>query len=333
MTTDNPAASTSPQTPPRKRRHIFRWIVLAVLAIIVIGALVVYMNLNRIVRATVEKQSTASLNQQTSLQSANVSLFGGDVSLNNFQITSPSGFQSPTMMSLGGIDVETSFGELRQDPIHISSIGITDPKMVIEMKGTSFNIKQFIDGLPPGDPKPQEGEPIKLVINSLSVNGAQVIFRPDVAALSSIPGLGDAGIKSEYVLSIPPIQMKNIGTGEGAENGAAIKEVVTLLVTELAAKAAESEQLPPEVRQLLSLNVEQITELAKQKISEEVGKQLDRVSQEISKDLPPAATQALEGILRNPQEAAKDPGKALEQGLGQILGGKKDQPPPSTQPK
>ena len=335
MTTDNSTTANPPAEIPRKRRHVFRWIVLGLLLVIIIAAGVVVMKLDGIVRSVVEKQSTASLNQQTTLKSAHVSLLGGKVSLNDLKITSPSGYQAPAMMSLGAIDVQASVGELRQDPIKVSSIAINNPEMVIEMQGTNFNIKKFIDSLPAGEEKPADAsEPLKLVISSLNVNGAKVIFRPDTAALSALPGLDKAGLKSEYVLTIPPLSLKDIGTGEGSKNGAAIKEVITLLVTELANKATQSEQLPPELRQLLSLNVDQITEMAKAKVSAEVTKQLDKVRADIEKKLPGEAGQAIGDILKNPQGAATNPTKAIEEGLGGLLGGKKDQKqPPATKPK
>jgi hypothetical protein len=190
------------------------------------------------------------------------------------------------------------------------------------MKGKDFNIKKFIDQLPPGEDKPVEGEePMKLIINDLKVQGAQVVFRPDIQAMSSLPGIGDAlkGLKQEYVLKIPDLSMQNVGTGEGNQNGAEVKEIVTLLVTELSAKATQSEQLPPELRQLLSMNVADITNLAKQKLGEEVNKHLGRVTEDMKTKLPPDAAQAVEGILKDPSAALKDPGKAIEKGLGDII--------------
>jgi hypothetical protein len=136
------------------------------------------------------------------------------------------------MMSLGGIDVDAKISELRQDPLRVGHIAIREPKLVIEMKGSEFNIKKFIDQLPAGEPKPADNsEPLKLIINDLQVRGATVVFRPDIAAVSALPGVGDAlkGIKQEYTLTIPDLAMQNIGSGEGNQNGAQIKEIVTLL--------------------------------------------------------------------------------------------------------
>src|SRR3954471_707023 len=202
MTTDTATASASPSPMPRHTgRRIFKWIVILVLLVLIVGGVVLYMNLNHIVKVTVEKQSASSLNVPTSLGGANVSLFGGSVNLNDFTVSSPAPFNAQ-MMALGGIDVQTKFNELRADPVRISSININSPKLVIEMHGTDFNIKKFIDSLPAGEDKPTpEGEkPLKLVIGKLNLTGAQVIFRPDLQALAAIPGVGQnlGGLKNEY---------------------------------------------------------------------------------------------------------------------------------------
>jgi uncharacterized protein involved in outer membrane biogenesis len=338
MTTDNPTSPTPPASPtpekpstPAKKgpMRIVGKILLVLIVLIVIGLVVVFMKLNEIVRRTVETQSTASLNVPTKLQAANVSVFGGEVGLKGFDVGSPEGFKAPAMMSLGGIDVGVKLSELRGDPIKVNQIDIKDPKMVIEMQGMAFNIKKFIDSLPAGEePKTSEGkEPLKLIINDLKVTGAQVIFRPDLQAMSAVPGIGKglSGIKQEYVLSIPPLNLQNIGSGEGNQNGAAIKEIVSLLVTQLAAKATESDQLPPELRQILGMNVKDITNMVKAKIGEQVNQQLGKVTEELNKKIGGEAGQALGDILKNSTGSGEgsttkpDVGKAVEQGLGNLL--------------
>jgi hypothetical protein len=359
MATENPPTGPSTSTfegapdPTRKSGggigRVIKWVVILVLLLVIVGGVVLYMNLNSIVRSTVEKQSAASLNVPTKLEGANVSLFGGDVTLSNFHVGSPEGFVGD-MMQLGGIDVGVKVSELREDPLRVNQINISNPKLVIEMKGRDFNIKKFVDQLPAGETRPADNtEPLKLIINNLKVTGAQVVFKPDVQALSSLPGIGQnlGGLKNEYVLTIPPLEMQNIGTGEGNQNGAEIKEIVTALVQQLAAKAAESDQLPPEIRQVLSLNVADIANLAKQKLGEELNKQLDKVSQDLQKKLPGEIGKSLEGVLKDPAGAAtnpakaledvtKDPGKALQQGLGGLLGDRQKKSPataPATPPR
>src|SRR5687768_1340021 len=268
---------TTTEAPPKKKRRVFRWILLILLLVVVGGIAFLWINLNGIVRRTVEKQSASALNVDTKLGGANVSIFGGKVNLSDFTVGSPEGFVAPEMLSLGGIDVAVKLNELRNDPIHVASINVSNPKLVLEQKGMGFNVKKFVEQLPPGeeDPPAEGEEPINLIIDDLKITGAQVVFRPDPSALSAVPGLADKiKLKSEYVLNIPPIEMKNIGTGEGASNGAAIKDVTTMIVTGMAQKAAESNDLPPELRQILSGDLSQLTELAKAKLGAEVNKQL-----------------------------------------------------------
>jgi hypothetical protein len=205
--------------------------------------------------------------------------------------------------------------------------------MVIEMQGMNFNIKKFIDSLPAGEETktPEGKEPLKLIINDLKVNGAQVIFRPDLQALSAVPGIGQnlGGLKQEYVLSIPPLELQNIGSGEGNQNGAAIKEVVSLLVTQLAAKATQSDQLPPELRQVLSMNVTEITNMVKAKIGEQVNKQLGKINEELNQKLGGEAGKAIGDVLKSSTAGGggattkPDVGKAVQQGLGDLLNKKK----------
>ena len=328
-----PPAPDATTAPPRKKRGIFKWVLLVLLLIVVGGVAFLYINLNRIVRATVEKQSAASLNVPTELGGANVSLFGGDVSLSNFTVGSPAGFDAERMLSLGEVNVTSSISDLRSDPVRMETIDIVRPRMVIEMKGKEFNVKKFIDSLPQGDPTPPEEEkPMKLIIDKLKITGAEVVFRPDPSVLSAIPGLdvSKLDIKNEYNLQIPPLELNNIGTAEGAQNGVAIKDVATLLVTQLAAKAAESEQIPPELRTLLSGNVSDMINVAKAKIGEELNKQVGKITADLKEKIGGELGESVGQILSDPNKLKQDPGKAIQEGLGGLInrqtGGSTTQP-------
>lgn len=296
---------------------IVKWIVLILVLIIVIGGVVLYLNLNRIVRTTVASQTTQSLNLQTLVGGANVSLVGGDLTLSNMEIASPKGFSAPQLFTLSGIDVAVKYSQLRSDPIRIQSINIQNPKLVLEQSGGKFNVQAVMDQLsqdksaPPGDGKRQEGQPLRLIIDQLKVSGATVTVRP------GIPGL-----KDQYDLTLPPITLANIGSGDGNQNGAAIKEVVMLLVTTMTSKAADSDQAPAQLKELLNLNVNQLAA----KLQEKFNTQIAKVADDLAKKLPGKLGEALGGAMKNPEEALKNPGQALG---GLLQGGNK---PPSTQP-
>ncbi|MGB7158629.1 MAG: hypothetical protein WBD40_11220 [Tepidisphaeraceae bacterium] len=327
-TTPPPAGASATPPPPRKKRGLLKWTLLSLLVIILGGGALLYINLNRIVRATVEKQSAASLNVPTTLGGANVSLFGGRVSLSDFTVGSPAGFNAERMLSLGEISVGTKLSELRNEPIRIQTIDVVRPRMTLEMQGTQFNVKKFIDALPPTDPS----ETMKLVIDNLKVSGAEVVFKPDPSALASLGIKPESlNLKPEYILQIPNIEMNNIGTGEGAQNGAAVKEVVTLLVTSMASKATASEQIPPELRAILKGNVSDMVNVAKAKLGEEMNKQVGKITEDLKSKLGSELGGTVGEALKDPNKLKEDPGKAIQEGLGGLLNREKGGA--TTQPK
>jgi hypothetical protein len=313
-----PPSSQAPATPAAPARRggigrIIKWIVLVVIVLVVGALAIVYFNLNGIVRRTVETQATSSLDLKTTLGSANVNIFGGSVNLGDLSIASPPGYKAPSMLSLNDAGVKVSLGELRGDPVHVKQVTLDSPRIVLEANGTKLNVQAITDRQSKTPPSPTDSskpsEPLKLIIDDFTVTNAQVALRPGV----SIPG-----VKEEYALSLPPISLKNIGNAEGNQNGVAIKEVVVMLLTTVAAKAAESDQLPPELKNLLSMNVDQL----KAQLGAEVNKQIQNVTKDLEKKLPGDLGKQAGDVLQN-----KDGGKSLEKGVQDILGGGKKKGP------
>ena len=290
---------------------IVKWIVLGVVGLVVIVALVVYFNLNGIVRSTVESQGTQQLNVSTTLSGASVSLFGGSLGLDDLEIASPPGFEAPKILTLDGASVEVSYGQLRQDPIHMQQVQIKGPKLVIEQAGGKLNFRELMDRASQTGDKPatggkrEPGEPMHLIIDHLAISNAAVVIRP-----------GIPGVAQQIDIPLPAINMEQVGTGEGNRNGAALKEVVMEVIATMTAKAAESDKVPPELKALLSGNLKEMaSQLADQGVK--------KLTAELEKKIPGQAGKMLEGVLNNPGQATSNPSGAIEQGLGQLLGGEK----------
>jgi len=290
--------------------------VVVVLLVVVVAA--VFFNLNRIVHDTVETQASSSLNLQTTLGGANLSLFGQSVNLTDLQIANPPGFNAPKLLSLRDAGVKVSLGQLRQDPIHITEVNLVGPELVIEQAGGKFNFNAVMDQLPKTDaPAPgTQTEPMKLIIDRLVVTNARVLIRP------GIPGLD-----KELSIPLPAIELKGIGTGEGAQNGAAVKEVVMQLVTAMASKATESDLLPPELRVLLSTNVKDLARMATDRFKREIG----NVTEKIGKEVESAVGDVIKNVkvpegIKLPD--GKDAGQAVQKGFDDRFKKKS----PTTQP-
>lgn len=255
-----------------------RRLIIGLLALVILALAIVWLSLNSIVRSAVESQASAQLGVPTTLNGANVSIFGQKVSLSDLKIGSPKGYSAPHLFELGGTDVAVSVGQLRGTPVRVQSISINSPKLIIEQQNMKLNFKALIDGMPSAptqaDKTAEAKEPIKMIINHLTVTNAAVVIHP-----GEFPGVK---LPTEITLSIPTLELENIGTADGSENGAAIKEVVVELITALVAKAADSDQLPAELRSLMKLDVNAISA----QLHQEFNKQLDKVASEVTKKLP-----------------------------------------------
>ena len=282
-----------------------RRVIAIVASLILVVAVVAYLGIDAILRSTVEKESTDSLKLSTTLSSARLSLFGGKVNLNQLRIASPKGFSAPHMLEVGKIDLAVRYSQLRQDPIHVQSLTLDRPKLVIEQSNGAVNFKKAADGMPPSRPSQN---PIKLVIDELKMENAQVIIHP-----------GLPGVRQEIAVPIPSIALKNVGSGRGSQNGAAIKDVAMIVIASLAAHAAESGALPPELKAILHLNVGQVA-----------GQLGAEAKKQIAAAVPGELGKQLSNVAADPNAVAKDPGSLLQGEVGGILGGKKNDAAPPT---
>ena len=242
-----------------------KWIAIVIVLLLIVGVAILYASLDGIIKSVVESQGTEQLKVPTTLDAVSLSLLHGTLNLSNFAIGSPQGFSAPQMMSLGGLGVDTGgLMQLRNEPIHIPSISIDQPKLVIEQSGGKLNFKALMDQMsagsqpapvapaaqpsspaPASTPAPSSGsKTVMLIIDDLTMNGASVVIRP------GIPGLTD-----EIDVPIPSIDLKNIGNADGNGNGEAIKDVVSTLIKALVTKAAESDKVPSQVKLLLNSNL------------------------------------------------------------------------------
>ena len=285
-------------------KKIIKWVVIVVILLVVIGVAVVLMNLNSIIRSTVESQGTAQLQVPTKLGGVNLSLLGGDLALNDFSIGSPKGFNAPQMLALGKAHVAVSYSDLRGDPVKVGKIELEKPKLVIEQSGMNLNFKALMDQLPKGEPQPAptpqgESKPLKLIIDTINIKGAQVQF------LTSIPG-------ANITIDVPDIALEKVGTGDGSQNGAAVKDVVMLVVTSIAAKAADSDKIPAELKPILQGNLAATVTQLKGKAQEIAEQQLGKVTDKLGENVGKTAGDVLHGKTPTTQDMSNAAGDLLK---------------------
>jgi hypothetical protein len=317
-------------------------IVTASLALlVVIGVVVVFQRIDAIVESTIEREGTAQLDLATELADADVSVFGGRVSLNRLTIDNPPGFEADHLFELGQVSVAVNYGDLTNEPVRISSIDINSPVLVLERAGGGdlgeqlrLNLQDLLDRLETEDTTDDGSAPTKLLIDRLTVTGATVVVRLNPAELAAATGLTDlAKLDDVYSVTIPDVTLNEIGTADGAQNGAEIGRVVTEVATVLARRALESQDLPPELRAVLQGDLRAVLAQYGDKLAGKVRDELDRGLDELADELGSAGGAAVDKLLQGDRDGAlEDAGDALqeegrrqlERGLGNLLGGDED---------
>jgi hypothetical protein len=177
----------------------------------------------------------------------------------------------------------------------------------LEYVNGKFNFQALMDQMS-STKTPENKEPVKLIIDELTVKDAAV----EVHA----PMLPNA-----ITVNIPTVVLKQVGNGEGSQNGAAIKDIVGATMSALAASAANS----PELKNFGALNqiLRDQAQQAMGKVQKELGQQIQGMTQQVSgqveKVLGPDAGKMIQGAT-----GGKDPGKLIDDNLkGLIPGGEK----------
>ena len=286
---------------------LFIKLVIALVVLLVIGLVALYLSLDSIVKKTVEVEGTQQLHVTTTLDSVSLGLTKGTVDLKGFSLGSPAGFTAPKMMSVGELNVNSGgISNLRSKPVHIISIDVETPVLVVEQQGEKLNFKAMMDGLPSSPDKTStpasQSDQTKYVIDSLKVNGGQVQM-----------DLSLAMVKKKFDVNLPGFTMANIGNEDGKMQGVAMKDVVTAVLTQMVDNATKSAGLPVDAKTLMSGNLAGVKE-----------KLTGAAQQQLSKYVPGQVGNALNGLLGQPATGggqATDPAKALEdKGRGLLKG-------------
>jgi hypothetical protein len=149
----------------------------------------------------------------------------------------------------------------------------------------------------------------KVIIDDLKVTDASVVIKP-----------GLPGLDTEVTVPVASLELKNIGNGDGNQNGAAVGDVILAVMAGLATSAGNSPLIPPELKSLLKLDVGQFAQQLGGDLQKQLGnfgdfgKGLGQLGGDLGKDIT-------KGKL---PDAGKDIGKDLGNAVGGLFGQNKD---------
>jgi hypothetical protein len=181
---------------------------------------------------------------------------------------------------------------------------------VLEYVNGKFNFQALMDQMGGGgnaQKTPDNKEPVKLIIDQLDVKDAAVEVRAPM-------------LPSALTVNIPSVTLKQIGNGDGAQNGAAIKDVVGAVMSALATSAANSPQLKGfgNLDQMLRDQAQAAMAKVQKELGQQVQAMTSQVTGQVEKALGPDAGKMLQGVT-----GGKDPAKAVDEGLKSLIPGEK----------
>jgi hypothetical protein len=268
-------------------------ILVAILIVVVVAAALVHFLGDRALKVGIETAATKVLGVGVTVGDVSLSLLSGMLDLNNLVISNPADYEHPNLLELGNAHVDVDVMSLLGDTVNIEDIRLDGITVVIEQKGLSNNLNVVLASLPAGgakEAKPEEeaAEGKKLQIANLEVSNVKVKVK-----LLPIPGRSDT-----IELSLAPIKMTNLGSGERMDTAKLTGKVLSAIAKGVAQEGADI--LPTE---LVGPIKSTLTE--KGAVFVDTGKKVLEESTELGKDvlekskgIGEGAVDALKGIFK-----------------------------------
>jgi len=219
------------------KKKIIIGIVLALILAIAGTAVYVLTNLNSIVKAAIEKYGSQATKTAIRVSSVQIKLRSGEGAVLGLKVANPSGFFSPSIITLDDISVRIAVNSVTSTPIVIDNILISGPEVFYEMKEdgtTNVDIlkKNLRPSGPPTEEPPQKspkGKEIKLRVRKLVFEKGKVHVR--IAKLVDKP----------YTVELPRLELAEIGK-QGGATPAEIARTMAIALSEETAKAVAKTQ-------------------------------------------------------------------------------------------
>ena len=260
---------------------------LFLVVLIAIGAVSYYVfsNLDAIVEAAIEKYGSEATKTAVKVDGVKINLKEGSGAIYGITVGNPGGFSDPNIISLGEVSTKIDYESVKREIIIIDDITVLSPQVFFEMnkdKETNLNVlKNNIGSGQPSAPsakeasRPASGEQPKLIIRH--VRFAEGNIQAKVVPLNN----------KTYKLKLPTLDMKDLGSPNGAPPDVIAKQIISKLTDQ--AKAAIK-------KQGIDKEIEQLKAKAQQKIDAEKAKLKNQADSKIEAEKE-RAKDKLKGLL------------------------------------
>jgi len=232
-------------------------ILLLILLVIVIGLTAAYFYRNMLVEAAVEKSGTYVLKVDTNLGSASLDLGGGSLSLSDYTIDNPAGFEGDHFLKLDHAMVAVNSGSLLDDEVVIDSIVLEGFRLSLEQIDRKGNYLTLLDNLKKFNVSSDSESSKKLKVKKVALR--------DIGADLSLSLMGKVSEKKSFVLD--DFTLKDVGGADGTTTSGLIKTVIGELLTRVGKSGPlKGLDLDSQVDKLKDEGTKKIEETAKDKL-------------------------------------------------------------------
>jgi|AntRauTorcE11897_2_1112592.scaffolds.fasta_scaffold31804_2 hypothetical protein len=201
------------------------------IALAVIAVVVVAINLNGIVRSSVESQGPTYTGTTVSLEEVDISLFSGEGELRGLVVGQPEGYEGEPAFRLASIRIALEPSSLLEDTILIRELLIDGAEIRALVRGPrENNLQAILDHIEsvtgPAAPETEPTASKQVIIDRLALTGSSATAR--VASLQPVR------------VAVPDVVLENVGReSNGAQVGAVLQQVLQPVVGAIIRSAVE----------------------------------------------------------------------------------------------
>ncbi len=248
---------------------------------------IVFVSLDAIARAAIERGSTYALGVPTTLGSANIGILSGEFTMKDLDVANPEGFDGDYFFQLDEGFVSVSLGSLRQDTVEVPTLALTGVRMNLQKKGPKANYTVITDNLKrleSGDTADEDGERAEpgksFVIHEIVIKDVRV----------TVDVLPIGGTLTRVEIPIEEVRLTEVGS-ETLTTAEITSRVIKMI---LAAVVRNGAKLPADLvndlggalrglADLGNIDITQITDIAG--ATDQIGKEIENAGKSVDEAL------------------------------------------------
>jgi len=201
----------------------------ALIAILTVGALVLYSSLGAIITKAVNTTGPEIIQAKVNLNETVIDATSGKGSMHGLLIGNPEGFETESAFKMDKIEITLDTASITSDTVVINEINIQAPEVTYELGGSGSNIdaiqrnvdafvKKYAGASESKEKSEAKEDGTKMVIDHVYVKGGKVNISATLLGGKSM------------TVPLPDIHLKDIGKKEkGATPGEVVKSIIGAL--------------------------------------------------------------------------------------------------------